>query len=229
MKRFLKTVTYAALIVATGVAQAEIVGFDFATGAGSVQGPHSVTVNGVIATAFDDANFGSSSHLLWFRNQTNDHGLGVCNTVKTPPDNCGPGDLNELDNVDSLEIILLENTNGGDWVSLWVSSLDGSEEGAVFWSNSLSFLFTSAFSFKSSDFGTSVEGDILGLAAAGAFDSSARYLAFIAGTTATIGGDNDYLVWKGTIDVPVPEPGTLGLLGLSMLIVGFVSSRRRAS
>ena len=227
MNALIRALTCATLLGVAGGAHAGIISFDFATGPGSTQGPHSVTVNGVIASAFDNGG-AFTPDLLWYRNQTNDHGLGVCNARV---ENCGPGDLNELDNVDSLEVIILENTNGGKWTSLWVSSLDGNEKGTVFWYNdfAVDFDLNNSFSYTAGVFaGGVVEGDILALPAASAagFDPTASHLLFIAGDTSFEQGDNDYLIWKGT--VRVPEPGTLGLLGLSMVVAGFASRRRRA-
>ena len=231
MNTFLKAAAFIALAGATGVTQAAFVDFDFAAGKpASSQGPHSVTVNGVVARAFDNNNTGDPD-LLWFRNQTNDHGIGVCDSSKTA-DNCGTGDGNELDNTDSLEIITLENTNGGDWVELWVSSLDSGgtnsmETGTLLWNDiGTSFPLANSFTFHYGDFGTAVEGDLLSLAAASGFDPTARFLAFIAGTSASGRGNNDYLIWKGRIDTPVPEPTTLGLLGIGMLAFGFAGRRR---
>jgi len=230
MNRIFKAATFACLTGVTGLAQAAFVDFDFAAGqTNNTQGPHSLTVNGVVASAFDNGSF-TSPDLLWYRNAANDHGLGICDAAS---ESCSAGDDNELDNIDSLEFITLDNTNGGEWVELWVSSLDsggtgGMETGTLLWSHTAqSFSLTDSFVFMYGDFGNGVvEGDILSLAAASGFDATAPYLAFIAGTTGGVGGNNDYLVWKGRIDVPVPEPTTLGLLGLGMLAFGFAGRRR---
>jgi hypothetical protein len=189
-------------------------------------------VNGIIARGFDDA--GGTQRLLWLRNETNDHGLGVCDDSVM---DCvgGGGDENELDNTDSLEIITLENTNGGSWVSLWVSSLDDggtndSETGTLLWSHvENDFDFLNSFSFSFNDISPAVEAEILGLAAASAFDPTAPYLAFIAGDDVDTGENNDYLVWKGSIDTPIPEPGTLGLMGLGLAALGLLARRRRSA
>jgi hypothetical protein len=229
MNKLFKAALFTCLAGVTGLAQAAFVDFDFVAGqTNNTQGPGSLTVNGVVARAFDNNTF-SSPDLFWFRNVNNDHGLGICDAAS---ESCSAGDDNELDNIDSLEIITLDNTNGGEWVELWVSSLDsggtgGMETGTLLWSHTAqSFSLTDSFVFMYGDFGTDVEGDILSLAAASGFDATAPYLLFIAGTNGSTGGNNDYLVWKGRIDTPVPEPTTLGLLGLGMLAFGFAGRRR---
>jgi len=60
---------------------------------------------------------------LYRRNQVNDHGLGVCSEGQ-PACDSGGGDVNELDNDGSWEIIALTLPASYEWVSVQVSSLD---------------------------------------------------------------------------------------------------------
>lgn len=215
---------------------------NFANGANNTQLGTSETVGGI--TIYGGAWNGSSLHFanLWLRNQTNDHGLGVCSEGKDGCSN-GGGDVNELDNSGNYEgIVLDKGASSPNWASLWVSSLDsngssGHETGTLLWGNTLSDLLSNYFSFSYGDFGTNVEGDVLGLSQASSFDPTARYVIFVAGTPNCLAGaqtpgcngtNNDYLVYGASL-ASVPEPPVLGLFGLGLLLLaglGYRSTRR---
>ncbi|MEP6593240.1 MAG: PEP-CTERM sorting domain-containing protein [Acidobacteriota bacterium] len=174
------------------------------------------------------------------RNETDDHGLGVCSEGLA---NCnigstGGGDRNELSQLTTEEAILLSLEPGWNWSELWVSSLDsgdgaagavgqdGNEAGRVFWGNSstiTALLGGPSFGFQHSDFGGLEEGNILALSAAGAFDMTSRYVLFRP--DGVLGANNDYLVYGAAV-TPVPEPGTLTLVALG-LAAAWRGARRR--
>jgi hypothetical protein len=201
----------------------------------------SVTLDGITAYAYYNDGSGWSESYLIARDETNDHGLGVCS--EGIADNCnvggtGDGDDNELSQLDYLEAILLEKPDDDSvWTGIWLSSLDnnsgstsqGLEDGKLYWgdSNDIATLLggpSSSFTYPAFG-GSAVEGS---LPLPGGFDSSAQYLLFIPG--GSLGANNDYLVWGvdlegGQFDQPVPEPATLLLLGTGLAAVA--RSRRR--
>lgn len=222
------------LLLATGLialaplAQATSITFDFTTVSSDAfgdVGSTSVNVNGIVATGYSNSLTNPAD--LWKRNNVNDHGLGVCSEGHNA---CvsGGGDVNELSNQMNNEAIVLDNTNGGMWTSLWVSSLDSggshnNESGLLYWGNTLGS-WDGSFSFSYADLNPAVEGDILALAPSN-FGFSAKYLMFT--NNSENGSNNDYVVWKGAVET-VPEPAPLALLGLGLLSVLFFRRKRIA-
>ena len=101
--------------------------FDFA-GIGGDLNTNSLTVNGVTADSFYWNGSSWADADLYQRNESNDHGLGVCSPPETEcqngTGNAGGGDINELSNQAVYEVIRLDKGSYPAWEELWVSSLD---------------------------------------------------------------------------------------------------------
>jgi hypothetical protein len=184
-----------------------------------------------------------SSSILIARDETGDHGLGVCSEGLSDCSigSTDGGDQNELSQLEESEAILLSLAVGWQWSEVWVSSLDGqgtggSEEGRLHWGNAAdipSLLGEPSFSFGYPAFGGSkVEGNVLALMTPGLFDLDARHLLFV--NDGVEGENNDYLVFGATPArasvqpvEPVPEPGTLLLMGAGWMAAAFGRCRRR--
>lgn len=129
--------TAAAAVLAASSAQAAVVSFDSTSlGANNTPLAQNVTVNTVRADAFKysgasnvaGGTFSSANTTLWLRNESNDHGLGVCSEGAS---NCSSkgGDVNEISSLTNLEVLRLTRPDNHVWTSLWVSSLDGGGAG----------------------------------------------------------------------------------------------------
>jgi hypothetical protein len=148
---------------------------------------------------------------LFLRNIPNDHGLGVCNPVEAAENggNCpiGAGDINELDNAGNSELIVLTLPAGYEWTSVQISSLDASSgvpERGILYADS-----DGVFNPPGGSVGDTVIETFEGLTdpveatfpIPAAFAAS-PYLVFEP-FDFTAGGstDNDYLVYKATIEL----------------------------
>ena len=228
----------AVLLLAVGARAGTI---DFGTGLLPLGplGP-SVTIGGIVIDGFwfDGGVWSSPAELdLFRRDETNDHGLGVCNpdeTCTTP----GGGDINELDNLDNPELIRLTLPAGYSWVSVGVSSLDNNtddesidddERGQAFASdNAAPALGIGGTPFEMFEGGVDTNvNPIEFVFPVPIADQFAHYIYFepIDWENGT-NFNNDFLVWQATIERrKTPEPGTLGLLAAGLL--GLVLARRR--
>jgi len=217
-----------ALLLLSGVAQAIPITIDF-SGTGGLLAPQ-ITQGGVVVDGFSSRSAGVwTAANLFQRNETNDHGLGVCNPVET----CsapGGGDINELDNNGRPELIRLTLPDGFRWLSVRLSSLDDNDEddpverGQLF--SDIDGNPATGFDKLLRQFvasGPSVEPSF----PIASVDQFAQYLFFRPfdwqnGTNF----NNDFLVWQVRIDSRVPEPSTLVLLTAGLLGLGLAWRRK---
>jgi hypothetical protein len=175
---------------------------------------------------------------LFVRDNANDHGLGVCSPKEQPSSptstgacaypgyfGSGGGNTNELDNAGPDEMIRLTLADGYDWVNAWISSLDTSEKGQLWYTDTpslsanLGSFATLLTSFQAGGSTVEFQLPVTGLAA------SAKYLYFIPGASPPdTSTDNDYLVWKVEV---VPEPATLLLLGAGLAGLAALALKRQ--
>jgi hypothetical protein len=227
MKKSLGRMALAGVLMMFGVGLAEATPFNFTNLNSGTEGrlTGAQTDGGVTATAWVMNTHDTwVASYLYLRNDPEDYGLGVCSEALSDCLSNG-GDVNELSNQSRKELIRLELPANKVWSSLWVSSLDSGgsnshEQGILSWSNTAdpNTARLGWFGFGYGDFpGNSVEGS---LTFPGAFPTSAKYLFFT--NNWANGSNNDYLVWKGTVDneriiTAVPEPASLLLLGTGLV------------
>jgi hypothetical protein len=188
-------------------------------GANSVTDP----VSGVVATGYSSGTRGSgysSNNLsLYRRNQPNDHGIGVCTDAEGGSTGCAPadgnGDVNELSNQQTYELIVLTRPAQKEWVSVQLSSLDDNtnvanplddENGVLYAGDSATDpgQWTKVADLKGDDAArepTIIIPDPL---------KGKAYLIFEPYHAADAGlGNNDFLVWQATVKPVLLEcPGT---------------------
>jgi len=228
-KRFVQAAAGMFLSALIQSASAGVFDFDFAIAPGTNPLASEILMNGVSAHGFyiDSGQYKDAA--LWRRNESHDHGLGIC-SEGTQDCIDGKGDVNEISNQEKLEVLRLALPAGKKWTSLWVSSLDdggsgNNERGTLFWSNNpnpdLANLPGAQFKFAHSLLNGAEEANLFALASFPvSFDPTIKYLFFRAGPNNS-GVNNDYLVWRGTLS-PVPEPSAglailMGCTALAML------------
>jgi len=178
----------------------------------------------------DDATWDPAN--LYVRNQTNDHGFGICSPADDPPcpGPAGGGDFNELDNDDASELIRLTLPAGYEWVSVQLSSLDdnsgASPEFGQLWASPDANFDSLATEVIWQFMGG---GDIELLIEIPASAANAPYLFFqpFDWSPGGLNTNNDFLVYQATIEqTRVLEPGSIGLLGIGLLALGRLRRRR---
>ena len=197
----------------------------------------SFTDSGVTARGWWSTSGNASSWLpanLYRRNQTNDHGFGVCNPSEAAagpggvdcPGPSGGGNINELDNLSEDELISLSLPAGFSWVSVSVSSVDSSETGTLWADSDLVFgavgLIGDLGVVANFAAGGPIEFDI---SIPAAF-SLTSHLVFEPDFKTGSEFDNDYLVWQAEL-TPVPLPAALPLFLSALVGLALLGRRQR--
>jgi hypothetical protein len=193
---------------------------DFSGSAGFIDSS-TVTVDGVVLTGYssDTYHSGYTPSKLYQRNETGDRGMGVCSEGAAACAS-GGGDVNELDNDGTWEIIALTLPAGYDWVSVMLSSLD-QNGGAAVPQDVIPERGKLYAAGNPTDFSTwTLIADLEGSEvdpeqtfAIPALFASAPYLVFepvntIDDPSEEIFRNNDFLVWVATITERQECPGT---------------------
>jgi hypothetical protein len=219
---------------------------DFSTGGIGVVGTTYVdAITGLQVEAYYLTSGVWTATNLFRRNEpTDDVGFGVCSPGETCGSGLGLGDYNELSNAVNPELIVLKLPSGYSWVEVGISSIDtngagtpdGYERGQMWASDS--FPGTTPGSL----FGGTALWQFTGIASANLsfsgftpFNNESAYLIFEAFDWLGSSTNNDYLVHYVALDESsnevdqVPEPATLGLLGMGITLWALARRRRGAA
>jgi len=246
MNRLLTGVFAASLLsLAPFASRATVVNFNTAVGPAGNTGSSTWTDGIVTADALVwDSGSGSwvdtTNATLFVRNNSNDRGIGVCSADENSSGSgtyCGaPGTYsgggggdpgNELDNSGVQEMIRLSLAAGYDWLELGVSSLDGSEQGQIWFGSGADpagGALLESIAAGDAECGGGVECTYAAGAAA-TYD----YIYILSGNGfGNLGstGSNDFLVKFAAYESSVPEPAILGLMLVGLAGVS-ISRRKR--
>lgn len=227
-------------------ANAEV--FDFsmlrASPGGSWNAPSHTTANGAITVEAFFYQAGPDAYIqgpvvvgaslvqarLFVRNESDTaRGFGVCTPYESTTAACstgnftgGGGEINELDNVGTPEMIRLTRAEHYRWDAVWVSALTGAERGQLRYSNDGALDGLLPGGSFTSYLQAGGESSALSIALRGAA-ATAKYLYLLPGPTGT---NNDHLLWKVQV-THMPEPSGVALLGAGLVALMAAVPRRR--
>jgi len=204
------------------------------------------TLNGVKIDAYyyDSVSNSWKAANLFGRNESNDHGVGICSAGETAA-NCGTGsgggDYNEISNELHPETLRLTLPTGYTWGSVRLSSLDtnsgtGVEKGGLYASatgtpgvsGSIGTQICS-FAATGTQTCTSSGGAEPTISIPASFTSSPYLFLEAKDLSNTSNKNNDFLLYSVVINqVATPEPGSLLLLGSGLTALGGLIRRKRA-
>ena len=208
-------------------------------------GTSSYTLNGVKIDAyyFDSGTNTWKSATLFGRNETNDHGVGICDPAEAT--NCGTGsgggDYNEISNELRPETLRLTLPTGYTWGNVQISSLDtnsgtGNEHGVLYSSTTgtpgaSGSIGTQICTFAATGTQTcaSTGGMEPTITIPASFANSPYLFLEAKDLSNPSNTNNDFLLYSVTINkVSTPEPGSLVLLGSGLTALGGLLRRKRS-
>jgi hypothetical protein len=177
---------------------------------------------------------------LFGRNESNDHGLGICSTGESCGTGTGNGDYNEISNELHPETLRLTLPNGYTWGSIRISSLDTNsgtgpvEHGVLFGSSTGTPGAPGAIGSQICTFaatGTqtcvSTGGSEPVLTIPNSFANSPYLFLEALDLSNASNTNNDFLLYSVTINqTATPEPGSLLLFGSGLVGLGGLVRRK---